>query len=77
MKLSLLILDLKDSKLQDSRKKEDDKRYHGLPVLGINEDLRAICVNEVIKRGKGASGASGVRRGSNFWYSPHDLGDWA
>ena len=36
---SLLILDLKDGKLQDAGKQEEGKRFHKLHVLGMNDDL--------------------------------------
>ena len=36
---SLLILDLKDSKLQNSGKQEEGKTFHKLYVLGMNDDL--------------------------------------
>ena len=36
---SLLILDLKDGKLQDSGKQEEGKRFHKLHVVGMNDDL--------------------------------------
>ena len=36
----LLLLDLKDEKLQDSGKQEEGKTFHKLLVLGINYDLR-------------------------------------
>ena len=36
---SLLILDLKDSKLQDSGKLEESKAFHRLHLLGMNDDL--------------------------------------
>ena len=36
---SLLILDLKDGKLQDSGKQEEGKTFHKLHVLGMNDDL--------------------------------------
>ena len=36
--ISLLILDLKDGKLQDSGKQEG-KRFHRLHVLRMNDDL--------------------------------------
>ena len=35
---SLLILDLKDSKLYDSGKQEEGKMVHQLHVLGVNDD---------------------------------------
>ena len=38
IRLSLLILDLKDDKLYDSGK-EDGKTFHKLHVLGMNEGL--------------------------------------
>ena len=44
---SLLILDLKDGKLQDSGKQEEGKTFHKLHVLGMNDDLwdrvREVC----------------------------------
>ena len=36
---SLLILNLKDGKLQDSGKQEIGKTFHKLHVLGMNDDL--------------------------------------
>ena len=36
---SLLILDLKDGKLQDSGKQEEGKTFHKLHVLGMNDGL--------------------------------------
>ena len=36
---SLLILDLKDGKLQDSGKQEEGKTFHKLHVIGMNDDL--------------------------------------
>ena len=39
MRSSLLILDLKDGKLQDSGKQEEGKTFHTLHVLGMNDDL--------------------------------------
>ena len=36
---SLLILDLRGGKLQDSGKQEEGKRFHKLHVLGMNDDL--------------------------------------
>ena len=38
-RLSLLILDLKDGKLQDSGKQEEGKAFHKFHVLGMNDDL--------------------------------------
>ena len=32
-------MDLKDAKLQDSRKQEEGKKFHTLHVLGMNDDL--------------------------------------
>ena len=40
---SLLILDLKDGKLQDSGKQEEGKTFHKLHVLGM------ICEIEFVK----------------------------
>ena len=34
-----MILDLKDGKLWDSGKQEEDKTFHKLHVLGMNDDL--------------------------------------
>ena len=34
-----LILDLKDGRLYDSGKQEEDKTFHKLHVLGMNDDL--------------------------------------
>ena len=39
MRLSALIFDLKADKLQDSRKEEEYMMFHGLQVLGMNDDL--------------------------------------
>ena len=36
---TLLILDLKDGKLQDSGKQEEGKTFHNLHALGMNNDL--------------------------------------
>ena len=36
---SLLILDLKDGKLQDSGKQEEGKTFHKMHVLGMNDCL--------------------------------------
>ena len=36
---SLLILELKDGRLQDSGKQEEGKMFHKLHVLGMNDDL--------------------------------------
>ena len=36
---SLLILDLKDGRLQDSGKQEECKKFHKLHVIGMNVDL--------------------------------------
>ena len=39
MRSSLLILDLKDGKLQDSGKQEGGKTFHQLHVLEMNDDF--------------------------------------
>ena len=39
IKLNLLILDLKDGKLQDSEKQEEGKTFHQLHVLWKNDYL--------------------------------------
>ena len=44
IKSSLLILDLKDGKLSDSGKQEEDKTFHKLHVLVMNDDfLDRVC----------------------------------
>ena len=39
IRLSLLILDLKEGKLQHSGKEEESKAFHKLHVLRMNDDL--------------------------------------
>ena len=41
---SLLILDLKDGRLQDSGKQDEGKRPHKIHVFGMNDDLwNRVC----------------------------------
>ena len=39
MRSGLLTLDLKDGRLQDSRKQEEGQKFHKLHVFGMNDDL--------------------------------------
>ena len=48
---SLLILDLKDGKLQDLGRVKEDKTFHKLHVLGVNDDSWTCVIFLLRSRG--------------------------